>query len=162
MVFHSPHEGQRPIHFGLSLPQEVQNHAVLVLVAISSIYYVPVCRQRDFPGSGPRHIEAPGIIVYEKRWPLRSPPHCLFRPELFGDWSGRSSGLGGALASLTLSTALRFLGGALAFLTLATALSFLCLGSGLSLLCGVVATSGSSSHHGSNSQDHDNLLHNNE
>ena len=35
MVFHSPHAGHRPIHFGLSFPHEVQNHAVFIFVAIS-------------------------------------------------------------------------------------------------------------------------------
>ena len=34
MVFHSPQAGQRPIHFGLSLPHEVQNHTVLTFPAI--------------------------------------------------------------------------------------------------------------------------------
>jgi hypothetical protein len=30
IVFHSPQAGQRPIHFELSLPQELQNHADFV------------------------------------------------------------------------------------------------------------------------------------
>jgi hypothetical protein len=34
MVFHSPQAGQRPIHFGLSLPHEVQYQTVLTLFAI--------------------------------------------------------------------------------------------------------------------------------
>ena len=32
MVFHSPHAGHLPVHFGESAPQEVQNHIVLVFV----------------------------------------------------------------------------------------------------------------------------------
>ena len=34
MVFHCPHAGHFPIHFGLSFPQLVQNHTVFSFVAI--------------------------------------------------------------------------------------------------------------------------------
>ena len=34
IVFHSPQAGQRPIHFALSLPQELQYQSVLVFDAI--------------------------------------------------------------------------------------------------------------------------------
>ena len=34
IVFHSPQAGQRPIHLGLSLPQELQYHTDLFLFAI--------------------------------------------------------------------------------------------------------------------------------
>lgn len=34
IVFQEPQEGQRPIHFGLSAPQELQNHDVFALPAI--------------------------------------------------------------------------------------------------------------------------------
>lgn len=37
IVFHSPHEGQRPIHFDDSAPQLLQNHAVFTCFAIVSV-----------------------------------------------------------------------------------------------------------------------------
>lgn len=39
IVFHSPHDGHRPIHLGLSFPHDVQNQAVFIFVAISSNFY---------------------------------------------------------------------------------------------------------------------------
>ena len=36
IVFHSPHAGQRPIHLGLSLPQEVQYQSVFAVFAIGA------------------------------------------------------------------------------------------------------------------------------
>ena len=35
MVFHSPHDGQRPSHLGVSLPQASQTKIVLVLVGLA-------------------------------------------------------------------------------------------------------------------------------
>lgn len=34
IVFHSPHAGQRPIHLGLSFPQDVQYQTVFAFVII--------------------------------------------------------------------------------------------------------------------------------
>jgi hypothetical protein len=38
IVFHSPHAGHLPIHFELSLPQEEQNHTVLLFAITFSLY----------------------------------------------------------------------------------------------------------------------------
>jgi hypothetical protein len=37
IVFHSPQAGQRPIHLGLSLPQEVQNQTVFAVAITHQI-----------------------------------------------------------------------------------------------------------------------------
>jgi hypothetical protein len=39
MVFHCPHEGHRPSHFGLSYPQFLQNHVVFVLFDAAAIRF---------------------------------------------------------------------------------------------------------------------------
>ena len=39
IVFHSPQAGHLPIHLGLSAPQELQNHEVFALVAISLLTF---------------------------------------------------------------------------------------------------------------------------
>ena len=39
MVFHAPHDGQRPIHLGLSAPHSLQNQEIFVLVAISGPFF---------------------------------------------------------------------------------------------------------------------------
>jgi hypothetical protein len=39
MLFHSPHAGQRPIHFGLSFPHALQNHTILVFAAAIIMNY---------------------------------------------------------------------------------------------------------------------------
>jgi hypothetical protein len=40
IVFHSPQAGQRPIHFGLSLPHALQNHTVFVLTVAIAYFFM--------------------------------------------------------------------------------------------------------------------------
>jgi hypothetical protein len=53
-VFHSPQAGQRPIHFELSLPQELQYQTVLAFVAIVFSFHAAGPGDPANPGSGSR------------------------------------------------------------------------------------------------------------
>ena len=61
IVFHSPHAGQRPIHFGLSFPHDVQNHTVFCLIfGISLLFSMTI-------------TSCPAQIL-----PCRGYPHCRY------------------------------------------------------------------------------------